>query len=68
VVDDVLTTLEVGWKDSHFHVEATRSKERLVEVVSSIGRTEDDDSLVLLETIHLREELIDRLVGVRVDL
>ncbi len=48
----------------HFHIKAAGSQQRLVQVVPSVRGSQHNDALVLVEAVHLGEQLVDGLVGV----
>ncbi len=58
---DLLTTDEVGVRDDDLAVETARAQERGVEHVRPVGGRDDDDAFVLLEAVHLDEQLVERL-------
>ncbi len=52
---------EVGAVDEHLAIEAPRAEEGLVEDLGAVGGRHDDDAACGLESVHLDEELVERL-------
>lgn len=50
----------------YLNIKSSRPQKSLVQVVPAVGGPEDYNALVLVEAVHLAEQLIDGLVGVRV--
>ena len=44
-------------------VEAARTQQRRVEHVGTVGRGDDDHALAALETVHLDQQLVERLLA-----
>ena len=61
--EDRLATLEVGAVDDDLAVEATGPQQRGVEDVGTVGRREQDHALLLVEAVHLDEQLVERLLA-----
>ena len=59
---DRLAALEVGTVDDDLAVEATGPQQRGVEDVGAVGRREQDHPLLLVEAVHLDQELVERLL------
>ena len=53
----------LGAIDHHTPIEPTRAQERGVEDVRAVRRREDDGEIVAAEAIHLRKELVQRLLA-----
>ena len=62
-LEDLLAADEVGVRDDDLPVEAAGAQQRRVEHVGPVGRGDDDDALVLLEAVHLDEQLVERLLA-----
>ena len=59
VVEDLLTTSSMGdWHMDHV-VDAARSDSSGVQGVGIVGGANDHDGFVLVEPVHLRQELVD---------
>ena len=58
---DRLATRAVGEGDGDLPVEFARSQQGRVQNVRPIGRGDDDDARLVVEPIHLDEELVERL-------
>ena len=53
---------DVGRRDEHLAVEATRAQECRVEILEPVRRGHDDDLVARVEAVELDEELVQRLV------
>src|SRR5262245_22082200 len=51
----------VGAIDDHAPVEASRTKQRRIEHVRAVGRSDQDHAVVRFETVHLDQQLVERL-------
>ena len=61
--EDFLAALDVGLVDQHLAVEAARAQQGRVEHLGPVGRGHDDDALAAVEAVHLREQLVERLLA-----
>jgi hypothetical protein len=61
-LEDAETTIQVRSRHHDASVETTWSHERWIEYVWTVGSRDEDNALVALETIHLNEELVERLL------
>ena len=61
--EDRLAPLEVGAVDDDLAVEAPRPQQRGVEDVGTVRRREQDHALLLVEAVHLDEQLVERLLA-----
>ena len=61
--EDLRATLAVGRRDGDAAVEAAGAQERGVEDLRPVGRAEHDHGDVGLEAVHLREDLVQRLLA-----
>ena len=61
-LENVLALVQVGQGHLDLAVEASRAHERLVEDVGPVGRSEHDDAAVGAEAVHLRQELVERVL------
>ncbi len=59
--EDLLALLHVGQPHLDLAVEAPGAHQRLVEDVGTVGRRQHDHSLVGLESVHLGEQLVERI-------
>src|SRR5262249_22734716 len=48
--------------DEHLTIEAAGAEQRRIEHLGTVRRAHDDDALARVEAIHLREQLIERLL------
>ena len=62
-LEDGLAAGEVGELDGDAAVKAAGAQERLVEGLGTVGRREDHDALVVVEAVHLGEELVQGLLA-----
>mmetsp|Transcript_11379 Transcript_11379/g.18230 ORF Transcript_11379/g.18230 Transcript_11379/m.18230 type:complete len:483 (-) Transcript_11379:181-1629(-) len=60
-LEDVYPALEVGQVHRNLSVETTRSEKSLIKDINSVGGSNDNDAVVTLKTIHLHEDLVERL-------
>ena len=61
--EDRLAAFEVGTVDDDLAVEATGAQQRGIEDVGTVGRREQDHALLLVEAVHLDEQLVERLLA-----
>ena len=61
-VENGLPLLEVRHVDVNLAVEASSPHEGAVEDVCPVGRSENDDPTVRAEAVHLRQELVERVL------
>src|SRR5262249_47081360 len=61
--EDAFATAHVGPRNHDTPVEATGAQDGRVEHVGPVGGGDDDDALVRLETVHLDEQLVERLLA-----
>ena len=57
-LEDVLTSGQIGQLDGDAAVKTTRAQQRRIEAVGTVGGSEDNDTLVVIEAIHLGKQLI----------
>lgn len=62
-LEDFDACLEIGPVEEDMPVESSRSQKRRIENIGAIGCGHDNDMGALLEAIHLREDLIERLLA-----
>ena len=62
-LEDLLPTPNVGQRHDDLAIEASRTKQSRIENVGTVGRGDDDDPFVALETVHLDEQLIEGLLA-----
>ena len=60
---DLLATADIGTVHRDLTVETARAQQRRVEDVGTVGGGDEDHALVLLEAVHLDEQLIERLLA-----
>ena len=59
---DVFAPSNVRLVDQHLAIETAGTEERRIENFWAVGRAHDDDALAAVKAIHLREQLIERLL------
>ncbi len=62
-LEDGLAPLDVGLVHDHLAVEAPRPQQGRVEHLGAVGGGHDDHALGRVEAVHLREELVQRLLA-----
>src|SRR5207249_11230710 len=53
----------VGQIDGDLPIEASRSEQRRIENVGAVGSSDNDDAFLGIETVHLDEQSIKRLLA-----
>ena len=61
--EDRLAPADVGAVDDDLPVEAARAQQRRIEHVGPVRRGDQDDARVLIEAVHLDEQLVERLLA-----
>ena len=61
--EDAFASLHIGTVDHDPPIEAAGPQQRRIENVGTVGRRDEDDTLVRLEAVHLDEQLIQRLLS-----
>ena len=59
--EDGLTTFQVGQLHLHTAVETSRTQQRFVQHLGSVGGSQNDHTLAAVETIHLCQQLVEGL-------
>src|SRR5450755_1541766 len=62
-LQNLQATTDVGLVQHDAAIETTRTQQRLIEHIGTIGRGYDHDVRLLIKTIHLDEELVQRLLA-----
>ena len=62
-LEDLFAPAQIRQRHHDLAIEAARSQQRRIEHVRAIGRSDDDDAFVALETIHLDQQLVQRLLA-----
>ena len=62
-LEDVAAALAVGPVDDDLAVEAAGAQQRRIEDVGPVRRRDQDHVVLLLEAVHLDEELVERLLA-----
>src|SRR5262245_46952948 len=63
---DLLASLDVRLVDEHLPVEPAGAEKGGIEHFRSVRRAHDDDAFARIEAVHLREQLIERLLALLV--
>ena len=58
---DLFTAFDVGVRHCDLTVEPARTQQRRVKHVAAVGGRDDDDALVGLKSVHLDQQLVQRL-------
>ncbi|MNF48606.1 hypothetical protein D3C84_298560 [compost metagenome] len=61
-LEDLLTAADIGQADHHLAVEATRTQQRGIEHIRTVGRGDHDDAVIHLEAVHLHQQLVEGLL------
>ena len=59
---DCLTPLHVGLVDDNLPVKAARPQQGCIKDIGPVRRTQDDEALLVVKTVHLDEQLVERLL------
>ena len=62
-LEDILASLEIRQFDRNTTVKPARSGQRRVEGFRTVGRCQDNDAVVALETVHLGQQLVQGLLA-----
>ena len=62
-LEDVAAALAVGTVDDDLAIEAARAQQRRIEDVRTVRRRDQDHVVLLLEPVHLDEQLVERLLA-----
>ena len=60
---DLLTALDIGTRDDDLTIETAGTQQGRIEHIGAVGRRNDDDAFIGLETIHLHQQLVQRLLA-----
>ena len=60
---DRLTAFQIGGRHAHLPVESARTQQGGVEHVGTVGGGDDDEVGVVVEAVHLDEQLVQRLLA-----
>ena len=55
---DLFSTSNIGQSYSDLTIETARTKQRWVQYIRTVGRSNNNDSIVSAETIHLNQQLV----------
>src|SRR5262249_20525065 len=61
--EDLFAASDVRLVDQHLAIEASGAEQRRVEHLGPVGRAHDDHALARVEAVHLRQQLIQRLLA-----
>ena len=60
-LEDVLTSGQVGQLNGDATVKTTGAQQGRVKAVGTVGSSKNDDTLVVIEAVHLGQQLVERL-------
>src|SRR3546814_11242160 len=60
---NLLTTAHVRQRHHDLTIETTRTQQRRIEHVRTVGRGDDDDDLAAFETVHFDQQLVQCLLA-----
>ena len=60
---DVLTAGQVGQLNGNTAVKAAGAQQGRIKAIGTVGRSEDDDTLMVIEAVHLGQQLVERLLA-----
>ncbi len=60
---DFLTTDDVRIADSDLTVETTGTQQCRIQHVRTVGRSNQDNALIGFKTVHLNQQLVERLLA-----
>ena len=60
---DLLATFYIGKRNGNLTVKATRTQQRRIQHIRTIGRRDDDHALLSVKAVHLNKELVERLLA-----
>ena len=62
-LEDVLTTSQVRQLNGNAAIKAAGAQQGRVKAVGTVGGSEDDDTLMVIEAVHLGQQLVERLLA-----
>ena len=62
-LENVLAAGQIGQLNGNAAVKTTGARQGRIEAVGTVGGSEDNDTLVVIEAIHLGQQLIERLLA-----
>ena len=62
-LQNVLAALHIRCADINLTVKTSRTQQRRIQNILTVGRCDDDDALVCTETVHLNQQLVQRLLA-----
>ena len=62
-LEDVLAASQVGQLNRNAAVKTTGAQQGRVKAVGAVGSGEDDDTLMVIEAVHLGQQLVERLLA-----
>ena len=58
-----LAAFQIRCFDGHLTVETTRAQQCRIEHIRTVGRSDDDEVRIVVEAVHLDEQLVQRLLA-----
>ena len=62
-LENRLAAGKVGQLNGNTAVETARTQQSRIEAIGTVGGRENDDALVVIKTVHLRKQLVERLLA-----
>src|SRR5690606_29296099 len=62
-LEDALAADDVGIRHHDLPIEPARAQQRRIQYVRTVGGGNEDDALIGLETVHLDQQLVQRLLA-----
>ena len=60
---DLLASIDIGSTNHHLAVETAGAEQGGIEHVGPVGGSDDDDAFIGIETVHLHQQLVQRLLA-----
>src|SRR5688572_19946232 len=61
--ENPLPPFDIGTIDQYLAIESSRPQQRRIEDLRPVGGGHDNDALIWVESVHLGEQLIERLLA-----
>ena len=60
---NAFASTQIGCINHNLAIETTRAQQRRIEHIWTVGRRDQNDTFIRLETIHLDQQLVERLLA-----
>ena len=57
-LEDLFSTSNIGQSYGDLTIETARTKQRWIQYIRTVGRSNNNDTIVSTETIHLNQQLV----------